>query len=166
MAIKELILKEKVQGLGDEGDIVSPKAGFAQNYLLSQKKAIEVNRENLRYIEVLKKKAEERKTRELFLAQETAKRIEDLFLEFSLKISNLGKAFGSISTTEIFKELEKREIVVPKKSILLSDPIKKTGENSIEISLHPEVIAKLKFIVIAEKSSSKKTSDASEAEQF
>ena len=154
MALMEIILKEKIAGLGSEGDLVKTKAGFARNYLLVQNKALEASSENFRQIESLKRKREEREEAELKTATELAQKIERTQLIFFLKTSTKGKSFGSVSIADLHRELEKEGIEIERKNIRLSSPIKKTGKQSVQIQLHPKLTIELNFTVEIEKESS------------
>ncbi|MCP5536195.1 MAG: 50S ribosomal protein L9 [Akkermansiaceae bacterium] len=150
MATTEVILREKIENLGSEADVVTVKAGYARNYLVPEGKAYEANKANLKHLESLnalriKREAEEHQT-----AQDLAAKINKLKLDFTLETGQGGKAFGSITTIDIHKELADKGIEVDRHAIQLDSPIKTSGKQNLEIKLHSDVTATLKINVKAE----------------
>jgi large subunit ribosomal protein L9 len=155
----EVILKEKIQHLGLEADVVKVKAGYARNFLIPEGKAFYVTAGNLRRLNGLKAKRAEREASELNEAEELARRINKMRMSFTLETGETGKAFGSITTNDIAErlraELGGREI--DRHRIALEHPIKSTGEHEVSVKLHSEVVAKLKVNV---KSSNEEKAEA------
>jgi large subunit ribosomal protein L9 len=149
MANAQVILKEKIEGLGAEADVVKVRAGYARNYLIPQGKAFEANRGNLRHLETLKAERARREGEELLAAQEIATRISKLKPKFTLSTGQGGKAFGSVTNIDIHKELEAAGIVIDRHWIELEKPIKKSGKTEVTIKLHPQVSATLTISVDA-----------------
>jgi len=149
MATKEVILREKIEGLGAEADVVKVKAGYANNFLVPQGKALEATKDNLQNIEDLKAARAEREAKELAEANALATMIKMTNANFTLEIGEDGKAFGSVTSIDIQKKLEESDIVIDRTAIQLSKPIKKSGKNSVEIKVHPEVTAVLNVNVTA-----------------
>ena len=143
MANAQVILKEKIEGLGAEADVVKVRAGYARNFLIPQGKAFEANRSNLRHVEALKTARAAREAIELVALQELAVKISKLKPKFTLSTGQGGKAFGSVTSMDIHKELEAAGIVIDRHSIELEKPVKKSGKTEVQIRLHPEVIATL-----------------------
>jgi len=143
MATKEVILREKIEGLGAEADVVTVKAGFANNFLVPQGKALEANKDNLQHIEDLKAARAKREAEELNAAQELGSQIKKTNANFTLETGQDGKAFGSVTSIDIQKKLEEAGIVIERTAILLDKPIKTTGKNAVEIKLHPDVTVSL-----------------------
>ena len=106
MAVTEVILKENVPGLGAEADMVKVRRGFARNYLVPQGKAYEVTPANLKRLNLLKGKRAEREARELNEAEELARKINRVKLEFILETGETGKAFGSVTAKDIEDKLQ------------------------------------------------------------
>ena len=150
MANLKIILREKIHKLGVESDIVSVKPGFARNFLIPQGKAFPVTQENLRHLKALKQKRAEREKAELTTARELANKIQALKLNLTLEMGQNDKAFGSITSTDLHKELAKSSIKIERQAILLDKPIKTTGLQEINIKLHSDVVATLKFEITAE----------------
>ena len=149
MANAQVILKEKIEGLGAEADVVKVRAGYARNFLIPQGKAFEASKSNLRHVEALKASRAAREAEELVGLQEIAVKISKLKPKFTLSTGQGGKAFGSVTNIDINKELEAAGIVIDRHTIELDKPIKKSGKTDVEIRLHPEVTATLTISVDA-----------------
>jgi large subunit ribosomal protein L9 len=147
MATTEVILREKINNLGSEADVVTVKAGYARNFLIPEGKAFEASKANLKHLESLNSKRVQREAEELETANALVSKIGKLKLDFALESGQGGKAFGSITTIDIHKELAEKGIEVDRHAIELSGPIKTSGKQNIEIKLHPEVTATLKINV-------------------
>lgn len=143
MANAQVILKEKIEGLGAEADVVKVRAGYARNFLIPQGKAFEASKSNLRHLEALKSERARREAEELSQAQEVATKISKLKPKFTLSTGQGGKAFGSVTSIDIHKELEAAGIVVDRHAIELEKPVKKSGKSEVSIRLHPQVTATL-----------------------
>jgi large subunit ribosomal protein L9 len=149
MANAQVILKEKIEGLGAEADVVKVRAGYARNFLIPQGKAFEANRSNLRHVEALKASRAAREAEELIVLKELAAKISKLKPKFVLSTGQGGKAFGSVTSIDIHKELEAAGIIIDRHAIELDKPVKKSGKTEVQIRLHPEAIATLTISVDA-----------------
>jgi large subunit ribosomal protein L9 len=149
MATAQVILKEKIAGLGSEADVVKVRAGYARNYLVPQGKAYEATKANLRHVEALKSNRAKREAEELVVAQELATKIAKLKPSFTLSSGQGGKAFGSVTNMDIHKELEAAGIVIDRHSIQLDKPVKKSGKTVVDIKLNSQVTAQLTITVDA-----------------
>ena len=149
MANAQVILKEKIEGLGAEADVVKVRAGYARNYLVPQGKAYEATKANLRPVEALKTSRAQREAEEIVVAQELATKIGKLKPSFTLSTGQGGKAFGSVTNMDIHKELEAAGISIDRHSIQLDKPIKKSGKTAVEIKLNAQVTATLTITVDA-----------------
>jgi large subunit ribosomal protein L9 len=149
MANAQVILKEKIEGLGAEADVVKVRAGYARNFLIPQGKAYEANRSNLRHVEALKTARARREAEELLAFQEIATKISKLQPKFTLSTGQGGKAFGSVTNMDIHKELEAAGIVIDRHAIELEKPVKKSGKTDVTVKLHPQVVATLTITVDA-----------------
>ncbi len=140
----EVILKQKVDNLGAEADVVK--------VLVPQGKAYEATRGNLRHIEGLKRSRAIREANELEAANKLANRLNKQRLKFELLIGEGGKSFGSITAKDIQENLantDRQFRDIDRRQIQLAKPIKSTGDFEAEIKLHPEVTAVLKLKVSA-----------------
>jgi large subunit ribosomal protein L9 len=149
MANAQVILKEKIAGLGAEADVVKVRAGYARNFLIPQGKAYEASKSNLRHVEALKAARARREAEEVLVFQETAAKISKLKPKFTLSTGQGGKAFGSVTSMDIHKELEAAGIVIDRHAIELEKPVKKSGKTEVTIKLHPQVTTTLVITVDA-----------------
>ena len=150
MATVDVILKEKIEGLGAEADVVKVKRGFARNFLVPQGRAYEATKGNLRHVEQLKEARARREAEELADAENAATKLKKLRLSTELSIGQGGKAFGSITTSDIADLInEKSKLEIDRHQIDLDKPIKTTGSFDIAIKLHPDVEAGVTVRVLA-----------------
>jgi large subunit ribosomal protein L9 len=150
MAITEVILTEKIASLGAEADIVKVRPGYARNFLIPQGKALEVTASTLRRINLLKTKRAQREAQELNDAEELARRINKLKVSFELETGETGKAFGSVTTSDIAEKLKAElggKTEIDRHRIQLERPIKESGTHEIAIKLHSDVVAKFSLTV-------------------
>lgn len=147
-----VILTEKIRQLGNLGDKVEVKAGYARNYLIPQQKAVMATNANLRNFE--EKRAELEKKAQVMLsqAQQRAAKINDFVLVIASLASDEGKLYGSVGTNEIRDAMIAKDVEVDKKEILLPNgPFHSTGEYTIDLMLHSDVMATLQIQIVAEK---------------
>ena len=149
MALTEVILREKINNLGAEADVVKVKAGFARNFLIPSGKAYEATKGNLRQIENLQTSRAKRETEELNNAQELATKISRLKPKFTLDVGKNGKAFGSVTSIDIHKALEDKGISIDRTAIQLDKPIKSTGKTDVEVKIHADVTTSVTITVAA-----------------
>lgn len=163
MATVEVILKEKVEGLGAEADVVKVKRGFARNFLLPQDRAYEATKSNLRHMEQLKEIRAKREAEELADAENASTKLKKLRLSTELSIGQGGKAFGSVTTSTIADLInEKSKLNIDRHQLELDKPIKTTGSYDIPVKLHPDVDASVTVRVVAaeeEKESKEESED-------
>ncbi len=146
----EVILREKVEGLGTESEIVKVKRGFARNFLLPQGKAFEATKSNLRHIEHLKEVRAKREAEELAEAERIAEKLRKLRLNTELSIGQGGKAFGSITATDVANLInEKSKLKIEKTQVQLDKPIKSLGSFEIPIKIHATHPASISLRVLA-----------------
>ena len=150
MPVTEVILKENIPSLGAEADVVKVRRGFARNFLVPKGKAYEVTPANLKRLNLLKAKRADREAQELNEAEELARKINNVKLEFTLETGETGKAFGSVTAKDIEdKLLAEADLKVDRHRIRLERPIKESGEIEVPIQLHGDVTATLKLEVKA-----------------
>ena len=135
----KVILKEDVQNLGQQGDVVEVKSGYARNYLMPQKLAILFTKQQKKSIEeaqIVEKRKLEREKDQL---ESVLKQVEDLNLYLKMKSEEDNKLFGSVTKLDIVKLLEENGITIDKKYIDLSSPIKTLGEHKVNIVFTKEM---------------------------
>ena len=139
-----VILTKDVKGTGKAGDIVKVSDGFARNMLFPKGLAKEATDGNVRSLEKAKAAEAQRKADEKAAAQELAKKLEDVKVVIKTKSGEGGRLFGSITSKDIADETKKQTgIVIDKKKIQLSSPIKNMGKFNIKVKLYPEVVGVL-----------------------
>lgn len=146
----QVILREDVANLGHTGDVVRVRAGYARNYLLPRKLAVEANPKNLREFEHQKRLAMLRREAKKNQWLGIKARIEALLLTVHARAGEEGKLFGSVTNQDVERALREQGIEVERRKILMAEPIKQLGEFTIAVKLDPDVEASLKLKVAAE----------------
>ena len=146
-----LILKEEVPGLGDPGELVKVKVGFARNFLLPQGKAVLATDSRVRELEHTKRLVSEKLAKELKDLQAVRDRLQSLDLEVVAKAGEEGKLFGSVTSANIADLLIEKGFEIDRRKILLSEPIKEVGEHTVSLRLRKDVVAELKLKVSPEQ---------------
>ena len=131
----ELILKKTVESLGEEGDIVKVKPGYARNYLIPKKMAVLANKANLTLLEQEKAAIEARREKQRQEAESLSKKISGANIIIAHRVGEEDKLFGSVTAADISEKLAEMDIHVEKKNILLSEPIKTLGEVIVPIKV-------------------------------
>lgn len=147
----ELILKETIDSLGREGDLVKVKPGYARNYLLPQGKAVPANKENMAILEQSKAEIQARLEAEHKHADSLFKKLSGITLEFTELAGEDDKLFGSVSANDIYERLADMNIEVEKKNIFLAEPIKVLGEKKISVKVGFDHEAEITIIVNAQE---------------
>jgi len=145
----QVILNEDLPNLGRPGDVVRVRAGYARNYLLPRKLALEANSRNLRVFEHQKRLAMVKREALRMQAMTEKEKIESLHLTLAANAGEEGKLFGSVTNLDLERALHQSGFAVDRRHILLAEPIKQLGDYSVTIRLQPEVDANLKFSVTA-----------------
>ena len=148
----EIILLEKITKLGDPGDLVNVKPGFARNYLIPSGKAIKANEENKAEYEQRKASLEQAELERKSKALEVAEKIKSLQISISVPVSEEDTLYGSIGTREIAEAINIKGLEVEKGKIRLPEgTLKEIGEYQIDIELHPEVIQRISISITPEE---------------
>jgi large subunit ribosomal protein L9 len=143
----KIILVEDVAKLGKAGDCVNVSDGYARNYMIPRKLAVEATPSNLRQMERKKALGAGEDTRGKREAQELAERLEAASLVLDRQAGKGDKLFGSVTSKDLGEALEAEGLNVERKKILLDDPIKNLGTFEVAVRLHPEVLTKIKVEV-------------------
>ena len=151
----EIILRQDVDELGLEGDIVNVAKGYARNYLIPKDIALEAIPQNIKLLETQKKKIEVRRLKAKEQAEKVKQVIEEMVITFSQKVGEEDKLFGSVTTMDIASQLEKQGITIDRRKIVIEKPIKSLGEFEIPIRIYPDVTGMLKVVVQPEKKQDK-----------
>ncbi|HYT50056.1 MAG TPA: 50S ribosomal protein L9 [Pyrinomonadaceae bacterium] len=150
MAHTQVLLREDIDNLGARGEIVRVKAGYARNYLLPRKLAVEATANNVRQIEgeraaLAKREAKERSTADLQASQ-----LAKLTLKFERKVGEAGVLYGSVTSMDIAHELEAQGYEIDRRKIVLREPIKRFGNYHVPVRLHRDVNVELPINVLGE----------------
>ena len=143
----EVILLERIEKLGQIGDVVSVKNGFARNYLLPNKKALRANEANKKVFESNRAKIEADNAERRTEAEKSAGGVDGKTVQLIRQASNVGHLYGSVSARDIVEALEKEGAKVGKSQIVLDRPIKAIGMHDVRVALHPEVSVTIKVNV-------------------
>jgi len=143
----KVILKEDVQNLGQQGDVVEVKSGYARNYLMPQKLAILFTKQQKKSIEEAQRVEERKLEREKDQLELVLKQVEDLSLSLKMQSEEDSKLFGSVTKLDIVKLLEENGITLDKKYVDLSSPIKTLGEHKVNIVFTREMSASFTLTV-------------------
>ena len=145
----QVILREDVDNLGKIGDLVKVKDGYARNFLVPSKKAIEATPKNMKAMEHAKKMVSDRVRTLKKSAAADADRIKSLAITIKAKVGEEGKLFGSVTSMDIASAMQAQGVAIDRRKILLEEPIKRLGEFTVPVKLHTDVVADLKVSVIA-----------------
>lgn len=140
----EVILKEDVPKLGSRGDVIKVAEGYGRNFLLPKKLAIEATPANKAVIEQMKAAAVRRAQRDKADAEALAKQLEGVSLTFTRRSGEHDQLFGSVTSSEIAAELEKKGFNIDRRKIHLDEPLKTLGEFKVQIHLFKDVNAAVK----------------------
>lgn len=143
----KVILKEDIQNLGQQGDVVEVKSGYARNYLMPQKLAILFTKQQKKSIEEAQRVEERKLEREKDQLESVLKQVEDLSLYLKMQSEEDSKLFGSVTKLDIVKLLEENGITIDKKYVDLSSPIKTLGEHKVNIVFTKEMSASFTLTV-------------------
>jgi large subunit ribosomal protein L9 len=147
MAHTNVLLREDIDDLGARGEIVKVKAGYARNYLLPRKLAVQATASNVKQIEqerarLLKKEATERAS-----AEAQAGQLGALRLDFERRVGEHGILYGSVTSMDIAEALKERGYEIDRRRINLREPIKETGEFTVPVRLHRDVTVEIPVVV-------------------
>jgi large subunit ribosomal protein L9 len=143
----EVILLERVEKLGQIGDVVTVKTGFARNFLLPNKKALRSNAANLKLFEANKAKIVADNDNRRGEAEARSKEIDGKSVTLIRQASNTGQLYGSVAVRDIVEALDVDGMQVQKTQVVLNKPIKAIGLYDVRVQLHPEVAVSIKVNV-------------------
>ena len=135
----DLILLERVEKLGQMGQLVKVKPGYARNYLLPQRKAMRATKENLTYFETQRAQLEANNLQRRTEATEVGGKIEGLTVVIIRQAGESGQLYGSVSARDIADAVTGAGFTIEKRQVVLERPIKSLGMHSVRIVLHPEL---------------------------
>ncbi|MFH1243629.1 MAG: 50S ribosomal protein L9 [Pseudomonadota bacterium] len=147
----KIILRQDVDELGLEGDVVNVAQGYARNYLIPKSIAVEASAQNMKAFQLQRRKIEAKRLKAREDAERLRERMEGVVITFLQKAGEDGKLYGSVTSMDIASGLEKQGIVVDRRKVVLERPIKALGEFKVPVKIYPKVTGSVKVIVDPEK---------------
>lgn len=147
----QIILQEDIEKLGHRGDVVTVKPGYARNFLLPRKLAIEASAGNMKALERIRGALAKKTATELDAAQKQAELLGVVALKFARKTGENDQMFGSVTTADIAEGLAKEGFKVDKRQVQLPEPIKALGEYSVTVKVFRDVTAPIRVNVEKEQ---------------
>jgi len=147
----QIILQEDVEKLGTRGQVVEVKEGYARNFLLPRKLALEASAGNMKLLEKMRAKFAKKEATEKGDAQKLAELLVGVSLELTRKAGENDQLFGSVTSADVSDALAAKGFTIDKRKITLAEPIKVVGEYEIPIKLHREITASVKLSVKKEQ---------------
>ena len=144
----EVILREDIPKLGQRGDVVTVKNGYARNYLLPRKLAMVATAGNRKQVAEMKAAAARREATEKSGADSLAAQLAEVVLTIPAKAGESDQLFGSVTAMDIAEGLEAKGFAIDKRKILLEEPIKTVGEYTVPLRLHRQVTGSVKVNVV------------------
>ena len=147
----QVILLEKIANVGNLGDVVKVKQGYARNYLIPQGKAKRATPENIKLLEGKRAELERAANEKLTAAQDQAAKLEGMRIQISQKAGVDGRLFGSVTNFDIVEALKAHGITIEKSSVRMPDgPLKQVGEFPLVVALYLDVTANITVVVQGE----------------
>ena len=146
----KLILTQTIESLGIIGSEVEVKPGYARNFLLPQQKAVLATPQNRRRMEQDKSKVELQIAKEFKLAEEMAQKLTGVVCRISAKVAEDDRLYGSITVRDVIDSLAAQNVVVEKRMVLLSEPIKQLGTYKVPIRVYKGVEPEITVEIVAE----------------
>jgi large subunit ribosomal protein L9 len=147
----QVILMERVANLGNLGDVVKVKDGFARNYLIPHGKAKRATEANLKAFEARRAELEKAQAEALAKARDRGAKLEGLMLQVTQKAGVDGRLFGSVTNYDVVEALKAQGIEVERSEVRMPQgPLKQVGDHHIEIALHGDVVATITVSVLGE----------------
>ncbi|HEV7843288.1 MAG TPA: 50S ribosomal protein L9 [Pyrinomonadaceae bacterium] len=150
MAHTNVLLREDIEDLGARGEIVRVRSGYARNYLLPRKMAVEATASNVKQIEQERKALVKKETAERATADAQAEQLRSLSLSFERKAGEHGLLYGSVTSMDIAEALKERGYEIDRRRITLREAIKETGDYTVPVRLHREVTVEIPVVVTGE----------------
>lgn len=146
----KVILKDDVRNVGNMGDIVKVSDGYARNYLVPRGLAVEASTKNVKSVEHEKRIIQEKSKKIKNSAQDFSDRLSKVTLVMKANAGEEGKLFGSVTTMDIAEALKNEGFDIDKKKISLDEPIKRLGDHTVNVKIHPEITTNVTVQVVQE----------------
>ncbi len=146
----DVILREAVENLGNPGDIVTVKDGYARNFLLPRGLAYQATDANRKKLDAERARRHKKQAAEVAGAGEIATRLEQVSITFTMKAGEGDKLFGSVTASDVAERLRAEGFSIDKKQVELAEPFKALGVYKVPVRLHPEVRPEVRVWVVRE----------------
>lgn len=146
-----VILRERIEKLGDRGEVVAVKPGYARNYLLPKRKAVLATPHNVRQVEQEQAAAVRREAIEKNESEMLAQQLAEVSLQFTRKVGEQDVLYGSVTSLDIAESLHEKGFEIDRRKIDLEEPLKSLGGHNVPIRLHREVTAVVSVEVLREE---------------
>jgi large subunit ribosomal protein L9 len=150
MPHKKILLREDIEDLGARGEVVRVKSGYARNYLLPRKLAVEATASNVKQIESERAALLKREAKDRAGAEAQAQQMRSLSLTFERKIGEQGMLYGSVTSMDVVQALKDQGYEIDRRRITLKEPFKTPGEFTVPVRLHREVVIDLPVKITGE----------------
>ena len=147
----QIILQEDVEKLGTRGQVVEVKEGYARNFLLPRKLALEASAGNLKRLEKMRAVFAKKEATERADAEKLAELLASVSLEFTRRAGDTDQLFGSVTSADVSEGLAAQGYTVDKRKVVLAEPIKTVGEFEVPLKLHRELTQNVKVVVKKEE---------------
>jgi len=150
MPHKKILLREDIEDLGARGEVVRVKAGYARNYLLPRKLAVEATASNVKQIESERAALMKREAKDRAGAEAQAGQMRSLSLTFERKVGEQGLLYGSVTSMDVAHALKEKGYEIDRRRISLKEPFKTPGDFTVPVRLHREVVIDLPVKITGE----------------
>ena len=147
----DVVLRERIEKLGDRGEVVAVKPGYARNFLLPKRKAVLATPHNVRQVEQEKAAAVRREAIEKNESELLAQQLAEVSLQFTRKAGEQDVLYGSVTSLDIAESLHEKGFEIDRRRIDLEEPLKSLGAHNVPIKLHREVTAVVSVEVLREE---------------
>jgi len=147
----DVVLRERIEKLGERGEVVAVKPGYARNYLLPKRKAVLATPHNVRQVEQEKAAAVRREAIEKNESEMLAQQLAEVSLQFTRKVGEQDVLYGSVTSLDIGESLHEKGFEIDRRKIDLEEPLKSLGGHNVPIKLHREVTAVVSVEVLREE---------------
>lgn len=149
----KVILTNEVLGLGDPGEVVQVKNGYGRNYLIPQGLALEATHKNIKALEVEMKRIAASQAREVDKVKSESQKLAGTRVSVTARAGEAGKLYGSVTSMQVAAALAELGFDIDRRRILMDGPIKKLGQFTLQVKLHPQVVIDIELEVVPEAGS-------------
>ncbi len=159
----EVILLERIDRLGQMGDVVKVKDGYARNFLLPMKKALRKTKDNMAYFEAKRQEFEARNAQLKAAAEELSKKLEGVSVIIVRQAAETGQLYGSVTSRDVYDALHEAGYTIERRQIDLNQPFKNIGIFDVRLALHPDVVQTVRVNIGRTEDEAKKSAKKLEA---